>query len=283
MSKIRLGGSAAAMLAASVACSAVAVGLSEAAAQAAATQATASVPDFSGYWQRAGKLPSTYENPLSGPGPVIDRVDHMVDETAPWIGDETAPILKPHAAAVVKKRSDFLRAGGEDLPAYSLCWPSGVPQAINLRERVQFLQTPNEITVLYQRDHQVRRIALNGQHPASLKPTWYGHSVGHYEGNTLVIDTVGLNDKTNVDKFGTPHSEKLHVVERYTLSQDGREMVVDFTVEDPETFTTVWGARATYRRAPLAVPMDEIICAENNKNASTGEDYPIPVAAKADF
>jgi hypothetical protein len=268
----------AAVFAASLACGAATLGLSAAVAQPAAP---AAVPDFSGYWQRAGQLPSTYENPLSGPGPVIDRVDHTVEDTAPWIGDETNPILKPHAAAVVKKRSDFLRGGGEDLPAYSLCWPSGVPQVINLRERVQFLQTPGDITVLYQRDHQVRRIALNQPHPQNPKHSWYGHSIGHYEANALVVDTIGLSDKTDVDKFGTPHSERLHVVERYTLAADGRSMVVDIQVEDPETFNMVWGARATYRR--VAGPMDEIICAENNKNASTGEDYPVPVAAKADF
>jgi hypothetical protein len=244
--------------------------------------AKSAVPDFSGYWQRAGKLPSTYEQPASGPGPVVDPVDHEVNEAAPWIGDHTAPILKPHAAAAVKKRSDFLRAGGEDLPAHSLCWPSGVPQVINLRERVQFLQQPDLITVLYQRDHQVRRIHLDKPHAKDPKPTWYGDSVGHYEGaNTLVIDTIGMNDKTDVDKFGTPHTEKLHVVERYTLAPDGKTMTVEFKVEDPETFTSVWGARATYRRVPG--PLEEIVCAENNKNASTGGDYPIPVAQKADF
>ena len=250
-------------------------------AQDAVPAKTGGVPDFSGYWQRAGMLPSTYENPASGPGPVIDPVDHEVNTTAPWIGDHTAPILKPHAAAAVKKRSDFLRAGGEDLPAHSLCWPSGVPQALNLRERVQFLQQPDQITLLYQRDHQVRRIYLNQAHAKSPKPSWYGDSIGHYEGNSLVVDTIGMNDKTDVDKFGTPHSERLHVVERYILSPDGRTMTVEFKVEDPETFTTSWGARATYRR--VAGPIEEIVCAENNKNASTGEDYPIPVAAKADF
>jgi len=243
---------------------------------------TSSVPDFSGSWQRAGTFPSTYDPPLSGPGPIIDPQPRGADDALPWLGDHTNPILKAHAAEVVKKRSDFLRAGGEDLPAYSLCWPSGVPQAINLREPVQFLQEKDMITILYQRDHQVRRIFLNTQHSANLKPTWYGESIGHYEGNdTLVVDTIGLNDKTNVDKFGTPHSDKIHVIERYTIAPDGRSMTVSFTVEDPETFTTVWGARATYRRGNAVI--NEIICSENNKNASTGKDYPIPMTDKRDF
>lgn len=257
------------------ACSALALILSPASAQTA-------VPDFSGYWQRGGQLPSTYENPTNGiAGPIIDP-QPRVGEGVPWIGDYTNPILKAHAAAVVKKRGDFILAGGEDLPAHSLCWPSGVPQAINLREPLQFLQQPDMITIIFQRDHQVRRVYLNEKHPASPSPSWYGHSVGHYEADgTLVIDTIGQNDKTDVDKFGTPHSEKMHVVERYKLSEDRRNMVVEFAVTDPETFNMTWGAKATYRR--VAGPIEEVICAENNKNASTGQDYPIPVATKVDF
>jgi hypothetical protein len=244
--------------------------------------AQTAVPDFSGSWQRAGDFPSTYDPPVSGPGPIVDPQPRGADDALPWLGDHTNPILKPHAADVVKKRTEFLKAGGEDLPAYSLCWPSGVPQAINLREPVQFLQEKHMITILYQRDHQVRRIYLDTQHTANPKHSWYGESIGHYEGDdTLVVDTIAQNDKTNVDKFGTPHSDKIHVIERYTMAPDRRTMTVSFTVEDPETFTTVWGARATYRRGN-AIPT-EIICAENNKNASTGQNYPIPTSAKDDF
>jgi hypothetical protein len=248
----------------------------------ASAPAQTSVPDFSGYWQRAGDFPSTYDPPESGPGPVIDPQPRGADDALPWLGDHTNPILKPHTAEAVKKRTEFLKAGGEDLPAYSLCWPSGVPQVINLREPVQFLQQKDMITILYQRDHQMRRVWLNTTHSANPKPSWYGESIGHYEGNnTLVIDTIGQNDKTNVDKFGTPHSEKIHVVERYTMSPDGRTMTVSFTVDDPDAFTMKWGARATYRR--VAGPVNEIVCAENNKNASTGQNYPIPTSAKDDF
>jgi hypothetical protein len=240
------------------------------------------VPDFTGYWQKGGAYVSTFEPPPNGgPGPVVDPKPH--DENGiPWVGDYTNPILKPHAAAAVKATGDRILSGQEDLPAYSLCWPSGVPQVLNLREPVQFLQTRNLITILYQRDHQVRRVYLDVPHSKELAPTWYGESVGHYEGgDTLVIDTIGLSPRTDTDKFGTPHSDKLHVIERYKLLPDGKTLVVDFTVEDPETFTTAWSARATYKRGKG--PVEEIVCAENNKNASTGEDYPIPMAHRADF
>lgn len=248
----------------------------------AASAAGAAVPDFSGYWEKGGAYVSTFA-PIPGaePGPVVDPNPHN-RVGIPWVGDYSNPILKPHAAALVKQAGDDALTGNEDLPAYSLCWPSGVPQVLNLRETVQLLQTPGQVTLLYQRDHQVRRVYLGVPHSTHPTPSWYGESVGHYEGaNTLVVDTIGLNDKSNTDKFGTPHSDQLHVVERYTLLNGGKIMQVDFTVEDPVTFTTAWSARATYRRTKG--PIQEIICAENNKNAETGEEYPIPMAHRADF
>ncbi len=258
------------------------VALAFVAMQAAAQPAAKSqVPDFSGYWQKGGDYASTFEQPDSGPGPVSDPKPHT-NGGIPWIGDYTNPILKAKAAAAVKATGDRILAGQEDLPAYSLCWPSGVPQVLNLREPVQFLQSPGEITILYQRDHQVRWVHLDVPHSSNPPKTWYGESVGHYEGaDTLVVDTIGMNDKSETDKFGTPHSDKIHVVERYKLINGGKAMRVDFTVEDPETFTMQWSAKANYARS--RGPVEEIICAENNKVATTGLSYPIPVAARADF
>lgn len=258
-------------------CFAIAGSTSRAVAQTADSEAAA-IPDFSGYWQRARPLPSTFLRPVdeSLPGPVWDPQDHTEGGVL-WLGDASNPILKPAAAAKIEERNNFLLSGGEDLPAYSLCWPTGVPQVLNLREPVQFLQTDDEITILFQRDHQVRRVFLNVPHSANPQHSWYGESVGHYEGNTLVVDTIALNDKTDVDKFGTPHSDKIHVVERFTLEPDGEALTAEFMVEDPEYFTTPWFGRATYGRA--RGPIQEIICAENNKDASTGLDYPVPVSS----
>jgi hypothetical protein len=241
------------------------------------------IPDFSGHWQRVDSFQGgrAFDLPESGPGPLIDP--RPVTDDGFWVGDHTNPILQPHAAAIVKKRSDFVLAGGIDLPPWSLCWPSGVPQALNLGEPVQFLQTPEMITILYQRDMQVRRVDMNKAHPTTLKPSWYGYSVGRYEGNnTLVIDTRGQNDKASVDRYGTPRSEKIRVVERYTIAPDGRTMTVTLNVEDPDTFTTPWSARVTYRRVAIeGHVIAERICSENNKDASTGRDYPIPMSTGA--
>jgi hypothetical protein len=129
-----------------------------------------------------------------------------------------------------------------------------------------------------------RRVArLNAAHPANLKPSWYGDSVAHWEGDTLVVDTVGLNNRTWLDGFGTPHSDKIHVVERYHL-RDPNTLEVLFTVDDTGAFTTPWSAIATYRKDRSTVePYTEVVCAENNRDEATGGLYPMPVAETPDF
>jgi hypothetical protein len=246
--------------------------------------AKSAVPDFSGYWQRNDPPVMQFLPPDSGQGPLRE---HPVQkrqgaDNRPFIGDPADPLLTPWAAAVIKDKAYRQIVDGEEiLPAHSLCWPAGVPGNLRLREPLQFLQEPKLITMLYQRDHQVRRIALDQPHSKNPKKTWYGESVGHYDGDVLVVDTIGLNDKTTVDWYGTPHSDAIHVVERYKMIDGGRNMEVTFTVTDPKAFTQPWSAKVHYRRGNAAI--EEIVCAENNKNAATNEDYPVPVAARADF
>jgi hypothetical protein len=258
-----------------------AVGCSEQAAldtvpeEAAAADA---VPDFSGLWAKAEAAEGRMFHPILGrPSPVV-RTPDAGDFS---IGDHTNPVIQPHAAAAVKAFGDLGRAGKVELPAWSLCWPSGVPLVLNMAEPVQFLQTPDMITIIYNRDMQVRRIDLNKPFPANIKPSWYGYSVGRYEnGDTLVVETRGQNAKTLVDRFGTPKSEQIRVIERYRIAPDRQKIEVEFTVEDPATFTTPWSDKVEYLRNDG--PFMERICAENNKNPDGGE-FPIPTAARADF
>jgi len=195
-------------------------------------QSATSVPDFSGVW---AKPHLGIESPLSGPGPVVNkfRVRQSFDidgrplpaATAPLVGrflqvvgDYTNPILKPAAAEVVKRRGEMELSGMPFPSARNQCWSEGVP-AILAAIGIQMLQQPEQITILYEYDNQVRRVRMNQPHPTQVTPSWYGDSVGHYEGDTLVIDTVGV--KTGplamVDWFGTPFTVALHVVERYRL------------------------------------------------------------------
>jgi hypothetical protein len=127
-------------------------------------------------------------------------------------------------------------------------------------------------------DAQVRRVHLDVPHSANPKPSWYGESVGRYEGDTLVIDTIGLSTKTFVDAYRTPHTEKLHVVERWRMVDDRKFMEAVFTVEDPDTYYEPWTGMKRYRR--VAQQFREEICAENNQQLF---DYSIPVASTPDF
>lgn len=236
------------------------------------------VPDFSGLWMREENANGrTFHPPASGPGPVM-----VLPDADPFrIGDYNSPILRPHAAEAVRAHGDRGVAGEVMMPAWSLCWPSGVPLVLNMGEPVQILQDSEYVVILYRRDMQVRRIKLNEGLPEEIEPSWYGTSVGHYEGpDTLVVETVGQNDKALVDRFGTPRSENIRVVERYKISPDRSALRVDFTVEDPETFTASWSGNVTYFVAPE--PFVERICAENNKNPDGGL-YQVPMAQDVDF
>jgi hypothetical protein len=181
---------------------------------------------------------------------------------------------------------------------------------------VQLLQQPDKVTMLYDEDHEVRRVRMNQPHPAQLTPSWYGDSVGHYDGDTLVIDTVGMKigPFSAVDQYGTPYTQALHVVERYRHidhqaaregqqrsgkenlrngagaiaegwaadpNYKGKGLLLQFTVEDEGVFTTPWTATKTYRRVFREWP--ENVCAENPHRYNTDKDPAVPTADKPDF
>jgi hypothetical protein len=309
-----------AMLAAAVAMPAFGqtVALADGPANRGAHGAAPSIPDFSGIWGHP-YIPG-FEPPASGPGPVTNRSrqrqgQRSVSDPRQFVGDYTNPILKPQAAEVVKRHGDISLAGlGFPTPS-SQCWPEPVPY-IFFNTGMQMLQQPDKITILYFRDHQVRHVRMNQPHPARVTPSWYGDSVARYEGDTLVIDTVGIKaDRPHamVDHFGTPYTEALHVVERYRLLDSeatkegvaraerenwrldnaepdfmpdpeykGKGLQLLFTVEDEGVFTTPWSGTITYRR-PLVGELQEYVCAENRHEYYNAKDSDVPTADKPDF
>jgi hypothetical protein len=196
------------------------------------------------------------------------------------IADLSNPNLKPWVKERMKKDNDEVLAGKIAFTARSSCRPAGVPgfMAYGGANPVFFVQTPKEVWMIYSGNQEVRRIYLDVPHSENPKPSWYGESVGHYEGDTLVIDTIGMNDKTVVDPYRTPHTEKLHVVERWKMIEGGTAMEASFTVDDPDTFYEPWSAMRRYRR--VKQEMLEEVCAENNTHLF---DYHIPAADKPDF
>jgi hypothetical protein len=187
--------------------------------------------------------------------------------------------LKPWVLEHMKKDNAEVLAGKIAFTPHSSCMPAGVP-GFHLYgfQPLYFIQTSRQVIMVYSNDQQTRRVYLDVPHSANLKPSWYGESVGHYEGDTLVVDTIGLNDKTYVNNFRIPHTEKLHVVERFKLVDGGKTMQVDITFEDPDAFNAPWTVMQRYDR--IERPMPEEICAENNQHLF---DYHIPVANVPDF
>jgi hypothetical protein len=137
--------------------------------------------------------------------------------------------------------------------------------------------------MMWQRDHMVRRIFLTNRHSTNLKPSWFGESIGHYEnGDTLVVDTIGLSTKNSyIDNFRTPHTEKLHVVERFTVSADGKNLTAIATVEDPDTFNGPLTMQQRWFK--VNSPMEETSCAENNDDFFHQNLFPLPEAKTPDF
>jgi hypothetical protein len=188
-------------------------------------------------------------------------------------------ILKPWVVERMKKDNSEVLAGKIAFTPHSSCTHAGVP-GFHLYgfQPLYFVQTPKEVVMIYSNDQQVRHVYLDVPHSTNPNSSWYGESVGHYEGDTLVVDTIGLNDKTFVNNFRTPHTDKLHVVERFKLTDGGKAMQVDITFEDPDAFNAPWSVMQRYDRVQR--PMAEEICAENNQHLF---DYQIPVANNADF
>jgi hypothetical protein len=196
------------------------------------------------------------------------------------IADLSNPNLKPWVKEHMKKDNDEVLAGKVAFTAGSSCMPLGVPGFMSQGgpNPLYFLQTPKEVWIIVPSNQQVRRVYMDVPHSANPTPSWYGESVGHYEGDTLVIDTIGLSNKAVLDVYRTPHTEKLHVVERWRMTDGGQMMEAIFTVDDPDAFYQPWSGMRRYRRAQREI--DELICAENNQHLF---DYHIPVANERDF
>ncbi len=238
-------------------------------------------PDFSAGntgWVHDGG--ATFPPVEGAPSPVVQDPAHpFISQAASWrIGDLSNPNLKPWVKEVMKKDNDEIHRGKIAFQARSSCVPSGIPNMFLPGNGLHIIQTPTKVVMFKQGNWELRHIYLNVPHSANVKPSWYGESVGHYEGDTLVVDTIGQNTKTFVDAFRTPHTEKLHVVERWRLIDGGKGLEVKITVDDPDAFNQAWSTYVHHERA--RVPLVEDICAENNMNLF---DYHMPVAETPDF
>jgi hypothetical protein len=269
------------------------------------------VPDFSGIWARTT---FGYDLPVSGTGPLrnVARRPNGTSDAFKLVGDYNNPILQPWAAEVVKQHGAISLAGKSYPDLSNECRPLPTPYVLRIAE-MQMLQEKDRITILYVQDHQYRQVRLNTEHPAKVIPSWQGDSVGHYEADTLVIDTVGIKTRPGsmIDMYGTPHTPALHVIERYRLvdgetarmaqeqneheygrpttepvyvdfNYRGKGLQVQFTVEDSGAFTRPWSSGVTYRRASVT-EWGEIACAENVNEYYAAATATVPQAREPDF
>ena len=151
------------------------------------------------------------------------------------------------------------------------CLPFGLLRSQNVGGYpVQIMQNAKYLTFLFEQSSWFNIVYLDGRgHPKDLDPTWFGHSIGKWEGDTMVIDTVGFNGKTRLDTLGHPHSDQLHVIQRLTLA-DADNMTYEVTIDDPKTYTKPWKNTRRYWRMGPGEEIIEYSCEENNKDFLEG-------------
>jgi hypothetical protein len=266
---------------------------------------------------RWGKNAFNFEGMPSGPQPLrnLSRLPNGKANAGRLVGDYNNPILTPEAAAVVKQKGELAIAGKGFPNAQDQCRPMPPPFALAMQLTFAMLPTNDgNIAILYDQNMHVRHIRMNGGHPANLAPSAMGDSIGHWDSDTLAIDTVGVKTDafTSVDRFGTPQSEAMHVIERYrlidgatakaqidkyetsegTVGGGGRVagynpdtslkgLQLEVTMEDPKVFVTPLTARVTYRR--VTSQWQESVCADNPVEHYSGEWVGLPRADHSDF
>jgi hypothetical protein len=219
-------------------------------------------PDLTGVWQGGSTVRGTWEDANAGVGVGGSGRDPSAPVTLSSndrpAGREGAP-YQPWAA---KKVLESFNKRGIDDPT-ALCLPAGLPRTAMLALfPTQIIQTPKQIVILYEYMNVFRVIPLNAKHPDDLIPSYMGNSVGHWEGDTLVVDVIGFNDKTWLAGTGTFHSDALHITERYTRV-DKDQINYDVTMEDPNVLTKPWTLHSTIMLRE-GTRLEEYVCTENN-------------------
>ena len=198
-------------------------------------------PDFSGFWM-----------------PLASRQVPAESGCRSQAGRDS---LQPWAEQLYKER---IENNGKDHPGVR-CLPSGIPEKNNIPDGLKVVQTPDLLVFLYESRTIYRQVFMDGRPlPKNAQPTWMGYSIGRWEGDTLVVETIGQNGKTWLDMRGLPGTESLKVTERYSRPNIGR-INIDVTIDDPKAYTKPWNVKLSWRLVP-DTDLIESICEENNKD-----------------
>jgi hypothetical protein len=203
-------------------------------------------PDLSGIWQAVNSA-------------AFNILPHSAEPGVPaGLGVVEGNELPYTPAGLAKQRENYAKRASLDPEAK--CWLPGVPRATYMGFPFQIVQTPNQISLLYEYAHTTRNVFMNSPHPKGPIEWWMGDSRGRWEGDTLVVDVVHFNDQTWFDRAGNHHSEELHVVERYTMVSPSH-INYEATITDPKVFTRPWKmSMPLYRRMDTNMQLLEYEC-----------------------
>ncbi len=216
------------------------------------SSAPADPHDLSGMWEFFANIPGQgiYATPSKEHPPMTPWAKAKYDEAKPGYGPKA-------------------QGGGND-PILK-CNPTGIPRILFFPQPFEIFQSPERVFMFFERDHAWRQIWTDGRtHPKDLEPTWMGDSIGKWEGDTFVVDTVGFNDKSWLDFYGDPHSEDMHLIERYKRV-DRNTMSLQLVVEDPKAYTATWvGDIKSYKLLTgKKAYMEELFCIPEEEDAFT--------------
>jgi len=212
---------------------------------------------ISGIWKMQGYVGSTH--------PVRDRVAKTVDGKLP-------PML-PWASELLEKRLADAEHDKIFANTAARCLPEGVPYIMfsAVSGPIQILETPEQVTIISEEMNEIWFVHLNVPHQQDVEPSFHGESVGPWEGATLVVDTVGLSDRTTLDQVGMPHTPALHVITRISRT-DPQTLEFLVNIDDPKTFSAPWSRRVIYKKAKAGERIAEDVC-ENQRNGINSEGF----------
>ena len=208
--------------------------------------------------------PSPIRSHATAMAPVFSGV-WFIDEYRRNLLPNEDPPFQPWAAAKFKERqSEKLHQDPDAGPdPTERCIPPGIPREMLQPFPWEIVQTRDRLIMIFEYQSLVRQIFTDGRgHPKDLEPTYMGNAIGRFEGDTLIVDTIGFNDKTWLDPMGLPHSDAMHVVE-HIRRVDHDTLMDEYTIDDPKAYTKTWTAQKTFKLKP-DWRIQEYVCTENN-------------------
>jgi hypothetical protein len=203
--------------------------------------------------------------------PAVPRLRGVWEPKTFGIMVPNAP-LSAAGQEVVNRNAAAMQAGKIMQTAWVSCRPGAVSTMTMPREKIVILESPDEVTLLFEMPRMVRRVRMNASHPPALDPGYVGDSVGHWEGSSLVVDTVGFNGYAEIDARGQPTSPRLHTVERFTPSADGGSIDIATTIDDPEYYSKPFTVQRSWKKSPARHPF-EFDCMENPRQEDFENAY----------